>query len=240
MLLAFLGYGVAAFTSIGPRGGILHPLLCRAMPTLPWTWLDHWIARRLPPLLDPLNQLFAQPIAVTGFGAPGPLELMVAGLVVALMAWSGRAVVERCRARLQRHRDNPLSGKQCTSRAAGAASLDEARLGPGGGQKYRRPWALSSRASDGSAGKNGFLIGQSLRPGMCPAVRGRLSAGRVSSRATTLHCRAAVLREALSVVVGASYSSRAAIHSRMRRTPSTVASRGEYSRPSYSKLMYPW
>ena len=99
MLPAMLGYSVAAFTSLGPRGGILYPILCMRMPPLPWTSLDDWIAARLPPLLHPLNQLFAQPLSVTGRGAPNPVGLMVGGLVLASVAWFGRAHVERRRAR---------------------------------------------------------------------------------------------------------------------------------------------
>lgn len=100
MLLApwFLGYASWTFTSVGPQGGVLYPWVIIPLTGLPvpWTSFDEYVVDSLPRILDPLNQLFSQPISCTGMGAPSPLFLLGLGCVFGLIAFGLRLGYLRC------------------------------------------------------------------------------------------------------------------------------------------------
>jgi len=81
----YLGYATMSLTSAGPSGGILYPwllLLCRGGST---TSLDEQLLKYVPPLLEPLSAPIGIPMALTGFGMPGPTSAALNGITSAVL-----------------------------------------------------------------------------------------------------------------------------------------------------------
>lgn len=81
LLPCYLGYATFSFTSAGPTGGILYPLLltfCRGGSV---TTLDRWVLGHLPQVLEPLSTPIGSPMALTGMGMPGPTSAIVVGIL---------------------------------------------------------------------------------------------------------------------------------------------------------------
>jgi hypothetical protein len=84
LLPTYLGYATAAFTSAGPRGGVLYPFLLGFTRGGSMGKFDQWLLNRLPQILEPLSPSIGQPMALTGLGMPGPTSTLIAGVVLGL------------------------------------------------------------------------------------------------------------------------------------------------------------
>jgi hypothetical protein len=79
----WLGYAQLSFTSAGPTGGVLYPVVIAKFRGLPWTSLDTAIVRSLPQVLEPLSQTTGPMLSLSGFGAVGPVAtLVMSGLLL--------------------------------------------------------------------------------------------------------------------------------------------------------------
>ncbi len=82
LLPTYLGYSTTSFTSAGPSGGILYPFLVGFFRGGRINRADQWLLNRLPQILEPLSPSIGQPMALTGFGMPGPTSAIIGGLVI--------------------------------------------------------------------------------------------------------------------------------------------------------------
>ena len=74
----WLGYARLSFTSAGPIGGALYPvLIARFRGFLSWTALDTMIVRNFPQVLEPLSQASGPMLSLSGGRAVGPVATVV-------------------------------------------------------------------------------------------------------------------------------------------------------------------
>jgi hypothetical protein len=85
----WLGYARLSFTSAGPTGGALYPVLvAQFRGLLPWTSLDTKIVKSLPQVLEPLSQTTGPMLSLSGGGAVGPVAalIMSGGILLGIAA----------------------------------------------------------------------------------------------------------------------------------------------------------
>ncbi len=84
MFPTYLGYATAAFTTAGPRGGVLYPFLLRFVRGGSSNQSDQWLLTHLPQILEPLSPSIGQPAMLSGLGMPGPTSTLIVGFVLGL------------------------------------------------------------------------------------------------------------------------------------------------------------
>lgn len=84
MMPTYLGYATAAFTSAGPRGGVLYPFLLRFVRGGSTSQSDQWLLVHLPQILEPLSPSIGQPAVLSFLGIPGPTSTLKTGVVLGL------------------------------------------------------------------------------------------------------------------------------------------------------------
>lgn len=80
----WLGYSQLTFTSLGPSGGVLYPIVIHFFRGFPWTPLDSTIAGHLPHPLQSFSQTPGPMLSLSGMGAPGFVAISVLGLAIAI------------------------------------------------------------------------------------------------------------------------------------------------------------
>jgi len=93
----YLGYVPWTFTSAGPGGGALYPMLIIffGKPSWGWTVLDRGLVEVLGQPLEPLNQLPGPMWSVSGMGAPAPSFTLAVGLVLGAAFFILHKTIER-------------------------------------------------------------------------------------------------------------------------------------------------
>ena len=82
MLPYFMGYCAWSYTSVGPAGGIVYPLILDVFPSLTWFSFDNVIIDSIPRVLAPLTGPLGTMYSVSGRGGPGPTAVLCLGLVL--------------------------------------------------------------------------------------------------------------------------------------------------------------
>jgi hypothetical protein len=110
----WLGYAPLTFTSAGGGDAVLYPRVIGVLRGLPWSELDSAILRAGPKPLEPLAQTPGPMMAISGFGAPGPVAVTVLGLLAGLAVLGVTEAVRR-RERIRR----VIVGRRPAGRAGG-------------------------------------------------------------------------------------------------------------------------
>jgi hypothetical protein len=93
LLPFYLGYCAWNFTSAGPGGGVLYPLVLDGLSPLPWTSLDSTLIQSLPHPLASLTGPLGSMISFSHHNHAGPIAAICLGLVLGLcVSTIGKAI----------------------------------------------------------------------------------------------------------------------------------------------------
>jgi len=93
MLPTYLGYARYTFSSTGPTGGVLYPWLLMNSAGGSCNDFDRWMLTHIPQILEPMSAPIGMPMALSWRGMPGPTTMAIAGLVIAVIVFSGHKLV---------------------------------------------------------------------------------------------------------------------------------------------------
>lgn len=95
MLPYYLGYCSWTFTSAGPGGGAVYPMLLQLARDVPWYSADTFLVRQLPKPLGSLTGPLGSMMSLSGRSGCGPLAMGVIGLCLGAVAFAARTVIAR-------------------------------------------------------------------------------------------------------------------------------------------------